>query len=390
MRYLTAIGIAALLVGGSAATIPAATPRTQSTLGGSSAPLARGRHPLRQSTPSGKDYIFVSNDTQFGRGGTAEIDYWPVGTSGNVAPTVIGGSRTGLFYGLEGLVVDSTGQVLVNSSFTAAILGFPANASGNVSPSTNISGSNTTLVQPIGLAIDANDNLYVSDCGSGCANGENGPGSVDVFAAGSNGNIAPLRRIVGSQTTLVAPFGIAYRDGNIYVADIAEQPPLRARRGHGEPQTPAFAIDVFAADANGNVKPRRRITGGSSQLNQPLGIAVDSHGIYTVVWEPSAIQRFDLHAKGDVPPRATIQGSRTGLNCCLDGIITAPDRTVYVVERGTPEIAQFPALRKGRRPPLSVISGSNTRLYIPLFVYVGTEPTPGRPVTRPRRGIPNT
>ncbi len=200
-----------------------------------------------------------------------------------------------------------------------------------------------------------------------------------MFAAGSNGNVAPLRRIVGSQTSLIAPFGIAYRDGNIYVADIAEQPPLRARARHGQAQTLAFAIDVFAADANGNVKPRRRITGASTQLNQPLGLAVDSHGIYTTVWEPPAIQRFDLHAKGDVPPRATIQGSRTEFNCCLDGIITAPDRTVYVVERGTPEIAQFPALRKGRRPPLSVISGSNTRLVLsPLFVYVGIEPTSGR------------
>ncbi len=110
MRYLTAIGAIALLVGGAAARIPAATPRPH----------------IQRSAPSANEYIFVSNDTQFGRGGTAEIDYWPVGTNGNVAPTVIGGSNTGLSYGLEGLVVDSTGQVIVNSSFTGAILGFPA------------------------------------------------------------------------------------------------------------------------------------------------------------------------------------------------------------------------------------------------------------------------
>ena len=147
--------------------------------------------------------------------------------------------------------------------------------------------------------------------------------------------------------------------------------------GHPESGSTAFALDVFGPNANGDVKPLRKIVGPNTELSQPNGTAVAQHWIYTTVWDPPAIQRFALHAHGDVLPKATIRGSHTELKCCLDGIITAPDQTVYVVERGTPEIAQFAPLGKGKKKPLSIISGSNTRLYIPLFVYVGLEPASG-------------
>jgi len=375
-RFAASIILVGVLGACSISNTPTATPGANGAQPGGRQSFVPEPRVLGHAASSGTDYIFVSNDTEFGRGGTAEIDYWPVGANGNVAPTVIGGSNTGLFYGLEGIVVDSSGQILVNSSYTGAILGFPANSSGNVSPTTNISGAKTTLVQPIGLAIDKNDNLYVADCGSACANGENGPPSIDVFQAGANGNVAPVRRIVGARTGLIAPFGIAVRDGRIYVADTAEQPPLRGQIGHREAGTP-FAIDVFGPDANGNVKPHHKIIGPNTGLSQLNGIAVNRHGIYTDVWDPPAIQRFALHADGDVPPRTTIQGSPTKLKCCLDGITTARDETVYVVERGTPEIVHFGTYRKGKQRPLSIISGSQTRLYIPLFVYVGREPAPG-------------
>jgi hypothetical protein len=375
-RFPTSIILVVILGACSISSTPTATPGANSTPRGALQASVREPRVLGRAASSGNEYIFVSNDTQFGRGGTAEIDYWPVGTNGNVAPTVIGGSNTGLSYGLEGVVLDSSGQIFVNSSYTGAILGFPPNSSGNVSPTTKISGANTTLVQPIGLAIDDDDNLYVADCGSGCGNGENGPPSIDVFQAGANGDVAPVRRIVGKRTGLIAPFGIAVRKGRIYVADIAEQPPLRGQFSQRKASA-AFAIDVFGPDANGNVKPHHKIIGPNTELSQPAGIAVARHGIYTTVWDPPAIQRFPLHANGDVPPRATIEGSRTKLKCCLDGIITARDETVYVVERGTPEIAHFAMRRKGKQRPLSIISGSKTRLYIPLFVYVGLEPASG-------------
>src|SRR5271167_4123186 len=40
----------------------------------------------------------------------------------------------------------------------------------------------------------------------------------------------------------------------------------------------ANAIDVFAAGANGNVAPMRRIVGPLTQLDQPGDVAVDASG----------------------------------------------------------------------------------------------------------------
>ena len=83
--------------------------------------------------------------------------------------------------------------------------------------------------QPEGVAVDAAGNIYVADHPSK---------SVFVYAAGANGNVAPIRVISGSKTTLTYPWGIAVDGRNrIYVTNIA---------------TPK-SVSIFAADANGDV-----------------------------------------------------------------------------------------------------------------------------------------
>jgi hypothetical protein len=151
-----------------------------------------------------------------------------------------------------------------------------AGAQGNVAPISAIGGSNTGLDSPHGVSLDAVRNIYVANpgfCQSGCQNR-----NVSVYAAGANGDVAPMRSVKGSKTGLIGPVGIALdARQNVYVADSG---------GNG--------VLVYAAGGNGNVPPSRTISGSHTGLNNPLGIVLDG-------------------ANGDVPPMRTIGGSKTGL-----------------------------------------------------------------------------
>lgn len=311
---------------------------------------------------STNQYVFVTND--LGLFGAAEIDYWPVGSTGNVAPSgVIAGASTHLVYGLQGIVVNAAGEIYVASGSTNAILGFAPNSNGNVAPNVVIKGSATGLDGPVGLALDRAGNLFVANCGTKCTQARGGP-SIEEFSAESNGNVAPARRIRGRRTLLDAPFGMAIGgDGRIYVVDTDYY------------SGSAAEILIFGRHARRDEAPKRVITGSGTKLKVALGLAVDANGIYTDSWANDYIERFSLRANGDVPPRAVIDGRETQLTCCLDGIITAPDSSVYVVDRGTPSIIQFDGRARGDAAPLTNLHGANTRLSIPLFVYVAAQPT---------------
>jgi hypothetical protein len=326
--------------------------------------------PSPSPTPTTSTYVFVTNALSFSNG-TGEVDYYPVGSNGDVAPAgVISGSNTGLTFFNQGIALNASGQIFVAVMDRNSILGFAPRASGNVSPIVTIGGANTGLAKPIGLAFDEAGNLYVANCSAqtyGCALGlpPNGQPSIEEFAAGSNGNVAPIRRIAGSRTGFVAPFGIAVADnGDIYLLDSANPP--------GTPP----AIDVFAPKANGNVAPKRVITGINTKLDQPYGLALNRNGIYTGSQHAMYIERFGLHATGDVAPLAIISGSNTQLACCLNGMAAGLDGSVYVADRGTspPSIQQFAGLAQGNVAPLTVISGPSTRLNTPIHLFVGAQP----------------
>jgi hypothetical protein len=89
--------------------------------GGSHPPIgAPGTVQAHRMTSSSNRYVFVTNDTSNYGGGSAEVDYWLIGSSGDVAPTaVISGSNTRLAMPLEGIVVDSTGEIYAADQWAA-------------------------------------------------------------------------------------------------------------------------------------------------------------------------------------------------------------------------------------------------------------------------------
>jgi hypothetical protein len=89
---------------------------------------------------------------------TATISEFAAGAHGNVAPIrVISGSNTGLSGGIGfrfGLAVSKvTSEIFVSNSGSNAIVGFAANAAGNVAPIQTIAGGATRLSNPLGLAL---------------------------------------------------------------------------------------------------------------------------------------------------------------------------------------------------------------------------------------------
>lgn len=134
------------------------------------------------------------------------IDVFPPASNGNLTPSsIIIGSQTQLDQP-GGITLDSQGNIYVANRANNSVTMYAAGSSGNIAPSIVISGSNTGLTSPIGIGVDSVGNIYVvnsSNAGGGAA------GSVTVYAAGSNGNVTPIQTISGGDTGLFSPMGLA-------------------------------------------------------------------------------------------------------------------------------------------------------------------------------------
>ena len=86
--------------------------------------------------------------------------------------------------------------------------------SGNVPPIETISGSNTKLFEPAGIALDANGTVYESDLS----------GQVLTYAPGAFGNVAPSTDITGTNTRLSVPGLLALHDAPLLMHG---NPPVR-------------------------------------------------------------------------------------------------------------------------------------------------------------------
>jgi len=129
------------------------------------------------------------------------VTEFPPNTFGNIAPinTLDFGSSSfsGGFVPL-GLTFDSVGNLFVIAG--RAIFEFPAGWTSGTSPISSISGSATQLNGAEAMDLDVNGNIYVANSSSN---------AVTIYPAGSNGNVPPTVTISGQNTGLNLPLGIA-------------------------------------------------------------------------------------------------------------------------------------------------------------------------------------
>jgi hypothetical protein len=158
----------------------------------------------------------------------------------------------------------------------ASVAVYPAFSAGDARPITVISGPRTGLANPLGVVVDHSGNIYVANEGrrkcTGDACGPTGPGNVEVYGPGANGDVKPIATIRGTDTGLIFPYGITLDStGNIYVLNVNSP-------GFGCPACDEHSIRIFAAGSNGNVAPIATIAGPSTGLTDPVGIAIGPDG----------------------------------------------------------------------------------------------------------------
>ena len=165
---------------------------------------------------------------------------------------------------------------MVNGGSAGRINVYAAGSSGNVVPSAVIMGHRTRLEAPQAVAVDSSGKIYAID--GGFSYDTESPPRVMVYAAGSKGNVAPIVTISGNRTGLDSPDGIAVDpNGKIYVLNDAS-PGIHAY-APGAPDGPyEDTVTIYPAGAKGNIAPVATIIGTDTGLGDPQAIAIDSGG----------------------------------------------------------------------------------------------------------------
>jgi hypothetical protein len=328
--------------------------------------------------------LFVANGGNY-------VTVYPLGIDGDAAPiSSIDGGATGLS-APAGIALDPRGNIyLLNRdgrpSPSGTIDVYPPGSNGNVDPIATIEGPNTGLKSVKAVAVDSSGKIYAANMESsfGCY------GNITVYHATSNGNVNPVATICGDDTHLQNPGGVALDSaGNIYVAEDG---------GGGPAHKDSAEILIFPPGSNGDSPPIRTITGPNTGLMSLQAIALDSHGnIYVTGNDERGIHGgvgtitvFAAGADGDVKPLAIINGPspRHVPHMIpifrLGAIAVDPPGNIYVAGASSdPEseesILVYPPHASGNAKPIATISGDNTAIFGPEGIAIGSYlPSPRR------------
>jgi hypothetical protein len=196
------------------------------------------------------------------------------------------------------VVASPTGEIFASDGVGVAV--YNAQASGNPKPDRYITGSipaasGTSAVIPGMITVDSSDNLYVSNTRDNA--------SIVMYGPKDNGAVTPSRIISGPLTLMTPGYisGMAVdATGNLYVLCSCEAP----SNNH-------FMVLEFAAGANGNVAPIQVLYSDAQnpydQYGDGEGMALGSDGtlyIASAEFVPSAVYVFAPGASNhDAPAR---------------------------------------------------------------------------------------
>ncbi|HEX3110776.1 MAG TPA: hypothetical protein VHU41_16885, partial [Thermoanaerobaculia bacterium] len=253
------------------------------------------------SDPESVTTDLVNNEMYVADFGGNAIDVFPLSANGNVAPTrsLIDGINSGIAQPRMA-VVDPVHNEMFVASINSSIRIFSRTASGDAVPLRVISGSNTKISNPISISYNpSTDELFVDSYDVG---GSQVPGIL-VFNRTDSGNVAPKRFISGSNTQ----FG---NFTNYATLDVANGE-IFAQGDNG------LGIVVFNLTDSGNVAPKRNITGAATDITAMGGIVVDDANNRVLAANQNslnyAVLAFDRTANGNALPVSNISGSSTGL-----------------------------------------------------------------------------
>jgi len=220
---------------------------------------------------SGNIYLATGD---YGEGGGGSVLVFPPNPSGTVTESPTGTIST-VSFAFTAVALDAGRRIYVVNPFPAAnappeVNVFAANPSGtttNTAPVATIYGTNTGMDNPYGVALDASGQVYVANFG------EYAPAvsSITVYASNPSGtlNETPLATIAGTNTALVNPTTVAIdASGKIYVGNSGASITVYAANPSGTlNETP---IATISGTNTGLTSPPNSLTG----FGQPITLTV--------------------------------------------------------------------------------------------------------------------
>ena len=204
------------------------------------------------------------------------------------------------------------------------------------------------------------------------------PNMFVVFKHDAQKFDAPVRSVRGPKTQMADPHGIYFDEthnevvvanhGNFRPGELITSYTAYDARESRQERAGADKLDenargkflpssitVFDGDAKGDVAPLRVIQGPLSQVDWPMGVAVDEVNNEIVVANngDNSILVFSRTANGDVPPKRAIRGPLTGVNGPM-GVAIANDE-IFVANFADHTALVFPRLAAGNVRPRRVI-----------------------------------
>jgi hypothetical protein len=278
--------------------------------------------------------------------------------------TSIRGPSTGMMF-VAGVAVDSKAREIftVDNDIGDRLMVFPYDADGNVTPRRVLSVPHRAWGISIGSARDEMA-ISVED-----------PREIVIYKRDASRSDPPLRIIRGPRTGLGDPHGVFYdgtndeivvaNHGNVSGRQAApgDAPPRRRNEGPA-PDEPvvggrfeAPSITVYPARANGDVAPVRRIQGGKTGLNWPMGLDVDlPHNEIAVANNgDSSIRVFRRTDSGDVAPVRVIKGARTGITGPMGVAFDVKNDEIWIANYGDHTALVFARTATGNAAPKRVL-----------------------------------
>ena len=246
------------------------------------------------------------------------------------------GDGDGEFNNPQRIAVDGSGNIYVTDTFTMSLSRQHRvqkfDSSGKFLAKWGSKGDGDgQFNKPMGIAVDGNGNVYVSDCDSFLYSYHR-PHRVQKFD--SNGNfLAKFGTKAKDDGNLYFPLGVAVDlSGNVYVVD----------RGN-------HRIQKFDSTGSFLVTWGEQGT-GEGQFNVPAGVAVDSNGnVYVTDSGNRRVQKFDpngsfiAHWGGDdnITDPLALRNPRDGQFSIPGGIAVDSSDNVYVADYRAQSIQRF-------------------------------------------------
>ena len=190
---------------------------------------------------------------------------------------------------------------------------------------------------------------------------------IEVFSANASGDVEPARKLVVTHRAYA--MAVDEEKQELFVS--VQYPP---------------GVEVYRKRASGEEKPLRVLKGDNTRLADSHGIAIDQKNklLFVNNWghisnpdvagtgrfEDPSITVFKLDAKGNALPVRVIQGPKTQLD--WPGTMSLDPETgdLYVANDVGQSILVFHGTDNGDIAPARVLKGNRTRLSSPVGVFV--------------------